>query len=54
MEDVGMKAYPVFSDIQAMLRGCVYGQDATMTAAKYLLEATDEYTFHTPGNERLA
>ena len=29
---------PVFSDIQAMIRGFMEGQDATMTAAKYLAD----------------
>jgi predicted solute-binding protein len=29
---------PVFSDIQAIFRGCVEGQDATTTAAKYLAD----------------
>ena len=28
---------PVFSDIHAMFKGCVYGQDCTTQAAKYLI-----------------
>lgn len=35
------KYYPVFSDIHAMFRGCVYGQEATISAAKYLWRFSD-------------
>lgn len=37
---VVFKADPVFSDIHAMFSGCVYGQQATNNAAKYLYEGT--------------